>query len=45
MLVTEDTSQEDRSPLKEVASANIPYMLVTEETSQEDRSPLKEVAL
>jgi len=41
---TEETSQEDKSPLKEDASKNIDTISVTEETSQEDKSPLKEDA-
>ena len=44
MVVTEETSQEDMSPLKEDASANIWDMVVTEETSHEEMSPLKEEA-
>ena len=44
MLVTEETSQPERSPLKEEAEKNMLDMLVTEETSQPERSPLKEEA-
>ena len=53
MLVTDETSHPDRSPLQESAlplkeSAplkNKLIMLVTDETSHPDRSPLKESAL
>ena len=41
---TEETSQPEMSPLKEVAAENIAYMFSTEETSQPEMSPLKEVA-
>ena len=43
--VTEETSQEERSPLKEEASKNMTLMSVTDETSQDERSPSKAVAL
>ena len=42
--VTFDTSQRERSPLKEVASQNVPHSDVTFDTTQRERSPLKEVA-
>ena len=45
MSVTEETSQPERSPLKEEASQNMPFMSVTEETSQPERSPLKALAV
>ena len=44
MSVTAETSQEERSWLKEVAPWNIWCMLVTAETSQEEMLPSKEVA-
>ena len=42
MSVTLETSQSERSPLKERAPRNIPDMSVTLETSHEERSELKE---
>ena len=44
MSVTEDTFQEEMSPLKDVAPANMPNIFVTEETSQLFRGWLKDVA-
>ena len=44
MSVTEETSQEERSPLNKVAPENMLVMSVTEETSQEERSPWKKAA-
>jgi len=44
MLLTFETSQDDRSWLKDVAPRNISYMVVTFETSQDDRSWLKDFA-
>ena len=44
MLVTADTSHNDRSWLKECALANIPYMLVTADTSQGEMLWLKDCA-
>jgi hypothetical protein len=42
MVVTLDTSQLDRSPVKTYyAAVNIPAMVVTLDTSQVDMSPLK----
>ena len=45
ILVTEDTSQSEMSPLKEVGVVeHAERMLVTDETSQSDMSPLKDEA-
>ena len=44
MSVTEETSQDDMSWLKEVASSNMWPMSVTEETSQAPSGWLKEEA-
>ena len=44
MYVTDETSHEDMSPLKDAAWANMPNILVTEETSHDDMSPLNEDA-
>ena len=41
-FVTRDTSQIERSVLKELAYANIPAMLLTLDTSHLDISPLKD---
>jgi hypothetical protein len=45
MLVTLETSQLDKTLLKEEALMNILYMLDTLETSQPDTSPVKAAAL
>ena len=45
MLVTEETSHEEMSWLKEMAYWNIRVMSVTKETSHEEMSWLKETAL
>ena len=39
ILVTDETSQPERLPLKAVAPKNMPFMSVTPETSQPERSP------
>ena len=44
MRVTPDTSQEEMSPLKDVALRNTPLMFFTFDTSQEEMSPSNEVA-
>ena len=41
MLVTDDVSQEETSPLKLCANLNIEFMSVTLETSQEETLELK----
>jgi len=38
MVLTDETSQDDKSWLNDSASSNIPHMLVTDETSQDDKS-------
>ena len=44
MLVTDETSHAEMSPLKDSALENMPYMSVTDETSHAEMSPLKDLA-
>ena len=44
MFSTLETSQSERSWLKESALLNMSFILVTDETFQEDMLPLKDVA-